>query len=391
MRVLLVSSSSGSAGGGESYLYNLAAGLAQLGHHVEAICSTDREMDKLAEDLRKVGSVKRVQFINTYRRTMRSLGAALDFEQQRSMSNCFREFSPDVIHVNQQVAEDALDVVLAARNSGIPFLSTIHIARSAKNLDARFSRIRDVVTSRVLRRVNTVHVTVAESARSELISRFGFLDPCKVRVVLNGVPAPEPVGAMKDRTRARWGASPGDAVLGTVGRLDPQKAPLFALNVIAALRREGLPVRYVWIGDGSMRTAFQEHAQHLGIADFVRLDGWRNDVSICLQGLDILVMPSNFEGMPLALLEAMTSGLCCCASNVDGMTEAIDHGLTGYLCYPGNLDSWRQQLETLIKQPRLRLATGIRAQRVAQERFGLCSMAKNTVKVYEHVVASHQS
>ena len=77
--------------------------------------------------------------------------------------------------------------------------------------------------------------------------------------------------------------------------------------------------------------------KHLGIADFVKLDGWRDDVSSCLQGLDVFVMPSNFEGMPLALLEAMAAGLCCCVSDVDGMAEAIEHGFNGYLCAPGNI------------------------------------------------------
>ena len=60
----------------------------------------------------------------------------------------------------------------------------------------------------------------------------------------------------RDSTRARWGVAPGEVVLGSVGRLDAQKAPIFALNVIAALRQKGLPVRYVWIGDGAMRSTF---------------------------------------------------------------------------------------------------------------------------------------
>jgi glycosyltransferase involved in cell wall biosynthesis len=112
-------------------------------------------------------------------------------------------------------------------------------------------------------------------------------------------------------------------------------------------------------------------------------------VSSCLQGLDVLVMPSNFEGMPLALLEAMAAGICCCASDVDGMAEAIDHGLTGYLCAPGNLNIWCRQLEALIGDPRLRAAVGSRARDVACRRFGVENMAKNTVSVYEDVVRSY--
>jgi glycosyltransferase involved in cell wall biosynthesis len=346
-------------------------------------------MDKLAENLGQFSEVKRVEFLSTYRRPTRSVGGALDFEQQRRLSRTFRELRPDVVHINQQVAEDGLDLVLAAQSSGVPFLSTIHVTHSAKKLGARFGRLRDLVTAKVLRRVDAVHITVAERAKHDLIARFGFLSPHRVHVVLNGVFFPDPNDATKGSTRARWGIAPGEVVLGTVGRLDAQKAPTFALNVIAALRQKGLPVRYIWIGDGAMRTGFEEQARHLGIAEFVKLDGWRDDVSSSLQGLDVFVMPSNFEGMPLALLEAMAAGVCCCVSDVDGMAEAIENGLNGYLCAPGRIDKWCRQLEALVMDSSLRVAIGSRAQDVARRRFGVESMAKDTVKVYEEVVRSY--
>ncbi len=87
----------------------------------------------------------------------------------------------------------------------------------------------------------------------------------------------------------------------------------------------------------------------------------------------------------------MAAGLCCCASDVDGMAEAIDHGLTGYLCTPGNLNIWCRQLEALIKDPRLRVAVGSRARDIAHQRFGLENMAKDTVSVYEDVVRSYRA
>ena len=373
------------------YLYHLAVGLSRLGHHVDAVCSTDPVMDKLTETLARCGTVNRVDFLNTYQRPTRSLSAALDLGQQRRLGRIFQEFRPEVVHINQQVAEDGLDLVLAARNSGIPFLSTIHIARSAEKLGARFGRLRDLITSNTLRRVNAIYITVSEHARNELITRFSFVNPHQVRVVQNGVFFWDPNDATKGLAKARWGVAPEEVVIGSVGRLEAQKGPSFALKVIAALRHKGLPVRYVWIGDGRMRSAFEEQAVELGIADVVRLDGWRDDVSTCLQGLDILVMPSHFEGMPLALLEAMAAGLCCCASDVDGMTEAIEHGVSGYLCPLEDVQRWCGQLEILVVDPRLRAAIGNRAQHAARRQFGVESMARNTVKVYEDVARLHQT
>ena len=389
MKVLLVSSSSGSRGGGEIYLHRLAVGLSRLGHCVHALCNTAPPMDELAEKLRRFCDVRRMELPNTYRRPTRCLGAALDFAQHRRISRVFHELSPDIVHINQQVAEDGLDLLLAARNSSIPFLSTIHIAHSASSLNARLGRLRDIVTRAVVRRASATHIAVAERARHELISRFGFLDTHQIKVVLNGVFLSQTDDA-RVRTRARWGATDEEIVIGSVGRLEPQKAPDTALDIIAALVSRELPVRYIWIGDGPQRATFQRQAHALGIASYVNLDGWRDDIASCLQGLDIFLMPSRFEGMPLALLEAMGAGLCCCVSDVGGMREAIQHGVNGYLCVPGDVSKWCEQIETIVTNSALRVDAGYRARDFALKRFSIDSMASSTIAIYHEVIRSYQ-
>ena len=111
---------------------------------------------------------------------------------------------------------------------------------------------------------------------------------------------------------------------------------MFVLGVIANLVRQGLRIRYIWIGDGTLRRTFEKKARDLGVADQVLVTGWSQDISAYLQALDILAMPSKFEGLPLALLEAMGAGLCCCVSDVDGMTEDIHHPV-GYTLTPSAL------------------------------------------------------
>jgi glycosyltransferase involved in cell wall biosynthesis len=316
------------------------------------------------------------------------LGAALDFAQHRRICRIFQEHSPDIVHINQQVAEDGLDLLLAARSSSIPFLSTIHIAHSASLLNARLGRLRDIVARAVLTRINTTHIAVAERARRELIARFGFLDTHQIKVVLNGVVLSQ-ADDTRGRTRQRWGATPEEIVIGSVGRLEPQKAPDIALEIIARLVRKGLPIRYIWIGDGPQRIAFQLQANALGIASYVQLDGWRDDVASCLKGLDIFLMPSRFEGMPLALLEAMGAGLCCCVSDVSGMGEVIQDGLSGYLCAPRDVPKWCEQIETIVANPALRVDVGHRARDFAHKHFSIDSMASSTIAIYRDVIRSY--
>jgi glycosyltransferase involved in cell wall biosynthesis len=385
MKVLLVSSSSGSRGGGEIYLYYLAAGLARLGHHVVALCSDRPRMDELALHLAKCAEVRRIALLHTYDRFARSLGAAIDARGQKRYRDVLRSIAPDVVHINQQVAEDGLDLLLAARSSGIPFLSTIHIAYSAGLLGARFGGVRDAVAGNILRRIGGTHIVVANRARQDLLRRFGFMRADQVAVVLNGVLAP-PSSAARDATRTRWQAAGAEVVIGSVGRLESQKAPDFGLHIVARLLKQGLPIRYVWIGDGPLRREFEALARQLGIADRVRIDGWQSDISGCLQALDLLLMPSRFEGLPLALLEAMCAGLCCCVSDVDGMAEAIEPGKTGYLCPLGDLDAWVRQITVLVTDPSLRAEVGARVRDIARTRFSADRMAADTVKVYRQAI-----
>jgi glycosyltransferase involved in cell wall biosynthesis len=236
--------------------------------------------------------------------------------------------------------------------------------------------------------VRTIHITVAEQARRDVMTRFRFVESQKIKVVPNGVFFPQADGA-RGSTRARWAVAPEDIVIGSVGRLEAQKAPDVALEIIAALIRKGFPVRYVWIGDGPMRTAFQQQAQSLGIARYVNLEGWRDDVVSCLQGLDIFLMPSRFEGMPLALLEAMSTGLCCCVSDVDGLREAIQHGLNGYLCAPSDVPKWCERIETIVANTALRVDMGQRARDFAHKHFSVDSMASSTIAIYRDVIGSY--
>jgi glycosyltransferase involved in cell wall biosynthesis len=391
MKVLLVSSSSGSRGGGEIYLYYLAAGLAMRGHRVFALCSKNPRMDELARRLNEFAEVVRADFLHTYDRPTRCLGAAVDWRQQRRCITLFQTISPDVVHINQQVAEDGLDLILAAKRSGLPFLSTIHIAHSATQLGARFGKIRDLITGNVLRRVNGTHIAVAGRSRQDLLMRFAFLGASRVLVVLNGILFPAAVCTKQDSERNRWYAEPGVIVIGSVGRLETQKAPKFALQVIATLVQQGFAIRYVWIGDGPLRGEFEDEARRLGVADCVSVTGWQSNVSACLQALDILLMPSNFEGLPLALLEAMGAGLCCCVSDVDGMAEVIEGGKTGFLCPVADLQAWCQQIAFLTMNRRLRIEIGNCAKNFARGRFSADRMAADMLKVYEDVVQTHES
>lgn len=375
-RVLLVSSSSGSQGGGELYLEGLAAGLVALGHEVESHLAAHPRMDALAARLAPFGRVCRADFTNTYDRRTRAVGSVLARRTIARLAKQLTDFRPDVLHLNKQNLEDGLDLLLAAGRTGLPTTCTIHVTRGMTGLGSMFGGVRDRVARWALRAVRCEYIAVAKAGVGPLLEAVG--ESGHVHTVWNGIRSVPP--GDRAAVRAEWGCGPGHVVIGCVARLEAEKSPLFALELLARLPPH---VHLAWIGDGRQREAFLRTARELGVADRVHLDGWRNDARQRSAGLDVFILPSVYEFFPFAVLEAMAAGLPCVASDVGGIGEAVEHGVTGWLCRAGAADEWLARLNGFVADAATRANTGGAGRRRVEEHFTLDAMARGTAAVYE--------
>lgn len=383
MHVLLMSSSSGSLGGGEQYLVKLGAGLAAEGLKITTAMSAHSRMDGLDQACTSFGKVVRVRYCNTYDRVLRSGGAVLARATIARMKRLFQDIKPDLLHVNKQNVEDGLDLMVAARRSGLPTVATIHIARSMTELRSRGGWLRDWLASNVLRRSRAHFITVAHHCGQQLASACPGLQPNQVHAVWNGVESAP--AADRQAIRADWGCSPAHLVVGCVARLEQQKDPLFALELIRQLPEN---VKLVWVGDGRLREEFERKIQRDGLGARVHLEGWRTDARQRLAGFDVFLLPSEYEGFPFAVLEAMAAGLPCVASDVDGTREAVVEGTTGFLCKSRDLNQWLSTLRALVNDSALRDRLGRHGLERMRRHFSLEAMARETIRVYETAISS---
>jgi glycosyltransferase involved in cell wall biosynthesis len=382
LRVLLASASSGSKGGGELYLVGLAEGLTSLGHHVEALLADHPRMDGLAELLQPWATVHRHPYINTYDRRLRLLGALLDRSLIRRFRDHFDRIHPDVIHINKQNLEDGLDLVTAAARSGLPCVTTIHVTRDPADLGAWAGRFRGRTAQRVLRYCGIPCLAIAHSCAKQLAAQFADAGASPhIHMVFNGVSDAPP--SSRKAIRQAWGCRDTDVVLGCLARIEQQKNPLFLVELLPDLPEQ---VRLVWIGDGRLRDTLLARAQQIGVRHRVLVDGWRNDGRARLAGLDVFALPSQYEGFPLALLEAMAAALPCIASDVDGTREAIVHDESGFLCPSADRDAWLVSLRTLIESESCRKKMAWCARKRYLECFSLETMARGTAAVYHQVI-----
>jgi glycosyltransferase involved in cell wall biosynthesis len=209
-----------------------------------------------------------------------------------------------------------------------------------------------------------------DQARRRLRGAAGRMD-----VVLNGVG--ECGDGEPDAALLGW---KGDGALaGMVAALRPQKDPLALVR--AALRLEP-GARVAIVGNGELAGAIDEEIVRLGVGDRVRRFPFAGDVVPYLRALDLFVLPSAWEALPIAILEAMACGVPVLATSVGGVPEAIDAGLTGELVPPHDPDALAGALARLMADPDQLRLLGARAAQVARERFSVDTMVDATAAIY---------
>jgi glycosyltransferase involved in cell wall biosynthesis len=182
----------------------------------------------------------------------------------------------------------------------------------------------------------------------------------------------------------------GDAPLaGMVSVLREQKDPLLAVHAAARLVSLGeLPGRLAIVGNGPLEGEVQEEIERLGIGDWVRWFPFRGSVDPYLAALDLFVLPSAWEALPLSLLEAMSCGLPILATRVGGSAEAVQDGITGRLVDHGDEIELALALRDLLADPEGLRRLGDAGRAVYEMRFRVDRMLDDTEALYRELLAA---
>jgi glycosyltransferase involved in cell wall biosynthesis len=227
-------------------------------------------------------------------------------------------------------------------------------------------------------------IAVSQSTRDFLLN-YEQVDPHKVALIYNAVDLERYYpGSPEERREGRAGLDlPEEArvVLG-VGRLRHQKNFSGFLEVAAALSRRRPEVRFVIAGDGPDRAGLEKLAQRLGLGDRVRFLGFVSRMRELYVASDVLLFPSHFEGTPMAVLEAMATGLPIVASRIDGTAEVLTDGVDGLLVPPGQNQVLAARLETLLLDRNLAQGLAQRALETVRQRYSAPAMTRQVENLY---------
>jgi glycosyltransferase involved in cell wall biosynthesis len=178
------------------------------------------------------------------------------------------------------------------------------------------------------------------------------------------------------------GFRPGDPVLLVLGRLEPQKGHRVLLQALPLVRREFPRLRLVCVGEGGERPALEAQAASLQLADTVRFVGYRSDVEEWLALADVMVLPSFYEGLPLAAIEALAAQRPVVASAVDGTPEVVVDGQTGLTVPAGDAPALAEAIARLLREPEWAGRLALAGRRWVEGRFSAQRQVRLTEELY---------
>jgi glycosyltransferase involved in cell wall biosynthesis len=286
----------------------------------------------------------------------------------------FRDNDVSVVHTHL-FAADSYGRVAAALAGVKGRFSTRHNTSSWKG------GLRNFI-ARILSRLSTRVIACGAEVGRTMVDVEGLPED-RVTIISNGINLRRFDSTDRQAFRHEIGVRDTDILLGVVGRLHAQKGHLDLLQALARLGPEVPPYICALAGSGELRADIEEMILAQGLQDRVKLVGQRSDIPNVLAGLDILVMPSRWEGLPMALLEGMALAKPVVATAVGGIPDVIQDGRNGLLVPPGQPALLAMAMQTLMCDRRLRDTLGAAARDTVENHFN----AAATQAAYEALYA----
>jgi glycosyltransferase involved in cell wall biosynthesis len=289
--------------------------------------------------------------------------------------------------LTERFARDGYDVVhthsakagaigrFAAHRAGVPAIVHTYHGFPFHEFQAPVRRAAYVAVERRLAAITDCVLAIGTGVATEALRR-GLARPTALRTV---TPVVDGVGPLKTPgstalARAALGIQVDVPVVGTVGRVDFQKAPEHLLDALVRCRDDRTVL--VWVGSGPLMEEMERRAGELGLARRVRFLGERSDVPELLPAFDVFAMSSRYEGLPCAIVEAMRCGLPVVATAVNSMSDLVIPGVTGTLVPPARPELLASALDQVFADPD-------RARRLAENGRALAGSAFDTAALGE--------
>ena len=288
----------------------------------------------------------------------------------------------DVIHTHS--AKAGLIGRVAARWQRVPAIVHTFHGFPFHAYQSRARRASYLAIERALGRMTDQFLAVGSAVAADAV-RLGIAPAERIRAIgsaVNHVP-PATIAARLE-ARAKIGLPVGARVVGTVGRIDFQKAPS---DMLAAFGELAPDVHFVWVGGGPLHSELARKVAAAGLAERFHLLGERRDVAELLPGFDVFAMSSLYEGIPCSVVEAMECGIPVVATAVNSVPEVVVPGRTGLLVAPARPAQLGRAVQHLLDHPHLGERLAAAARQNLGDRFDVDVLGQDLTETYMTALA----
>jgi|SRR3989338_7118811 len=292
----------------------------------------------------------------------------------------FREVRPDIVHFN----DPCLDGIIAARLSGAAVLIMTH---HTPELNRRYNlkgRLWELIAFRYcgLNFIFTSEYDRETAVRKDKIPRQDGL------VVYYGLPSRRfDREHNKKEVYDEFFLDGECRLIANIARLSPQKGQRYLIDAASLVVKENKSVRFFFVGQGELEPELKTLVKKKGLEGYFIFTGYRDDVSRLLSAFEILVMPSLFEGLCFAVIEAQAMGVPVIAASVGGMRRSVADGKTGILVPPADSRALAEAILWMLGHPQEAREMGQAGKQHFAELFTQDRMVNNTMDIYKTLLA----
>lgn len=224
-------------------------------------------------------------------------------------------------------------------------------------------------------------VMVSNNLLSYYKSHFPLSRP-EMSVIYNGLDFPVAPDDARASVCSEWGIPADTVIVGTAVRFYPQKGIRYLVEAIPTVLKVHPRTHFLLVGDGVERQMLEQMVEIAGIKEHVTFTGFRRDIARLIGAMDIYVLPSLWEGLPLALIEALMAGKAVIATSAGGNPEVIVDGETGFIVSPAQSEHLAERLIALVGSEETRNDLAERGQLFVRKQFALQRMIDAYEKLY---------
>jgi len=344
---------------------------------VSLMCSPEGDWLERATKIKALNFI----FVEELARKIRLLK---DFIAFLKICSTIKNAKYDIVHTHS--SKPGFLGRLAAKLTGVPII--IHTIHGFPFHDFMNSVTKQfyIGIERFLSRISDKIVTVSKlnlekavdlglEKRSKFINIYSGIDFSKFDIKVDA-----------ERKRKELGILNGEKIVGMVGRLSEQKAPLDFVKAIAEVLKVRSDVRFVIVGDGELKQKTLDLSKKLDVDSKLMVLGFREDVPELLQTFDVFVLTSLWEGLGRSLTEAMYTGRSIVATNVEGVPELVKTGKTGVLVEPKDVKAIAKAIIYFLDDEKSAGEMGEAAAECIHADFRADVMVRNLEKLYDNLV-----